>query len=337
VDSTKEVPQFMCGLSLGERRGVSPPVKPKGVPMRARWITRIAVLSASALGLVLGGGGSARADVLYGTTAAGGIDSELLILNPATGAVLTDVGPVVDVQGRHYGVSALAFEPGTGVLYGATTPLSATAPRSLVTVDPATARATLIGPFGAGMNSMTLAFDPTSGALYGAGTHAPDLYRINRATGGAALVGPSGFSDTIGGALVADAAGTLYGAPTGSSDPLRIYDKTTGGTTAGATLHGAPLPDGAIKAMTFDSDGVLFGTNTNRVPASATVYLVTIDPVTGQVSSIGRSVDNLSAIAFQSVQEAAVPEPSSLALFGLGALGLVAYRLLPSRPDRLAR
>jgi hypothetical protein len=265
----------------------------------------------------------ARADILYGTTAAGGINSELVILDPATGAVLRDVGPVVDAQGRHYGVSALAFQPGTGVLYGATTPLSPTAPRSLVTIDPATGLVSRIGPFGAGMNGMTLAFDPTSGVLFGCGTNTPDLYRINPATGAATLVGPSGLGDTVGGALAADEAGTLYGAPTGASDPLRMFDEMTGGTTIVADLHGAPIPDGAIKAMTFDSDGALFGTNTNRIPASATVFLVTIDPVTGQVSTIGRSADNLAALAFQPV---AVPEPASLALFGLGALGLVAFR-----------
>jgi hypothetical protein len=170
---------------------------------------------------------------------------------------------------------------------------------------------------------MTLAFDPASGTLYGCGTHAPDLYRIDRATGAATLVGSSGFTDTTGGALVVDAAGTLYGAPTGSSDPLRTYDPTTGLTTIVAILQGAPIPDGAIKAMTFDRSGTLLATNTDRNPGFAIVYLVTIDPATGHVSNIGRSVDNLAALAFQ---PAALPEPGSLILFGLGgAVSLMRY------------
>src|SRR5947208_9276029 len=93
--------------------------------------------------------GSQATGFLYGATAGSNLGGELVRIDPATGAVTRVVGPLVDAIGNQYGVTGLAFSE-SGVLYGSTSNNSETAPRSLVTIDPLTARVTLIGSFGAG-------------------------------------------------------------------------------------------------------------------------------------------------------------------------------------------
>ena len=63
----------------------------------------------------------ARADAstLYAASSAGG-PGELYILNPATGAMIQDVGPLNDLLNVNYPITGLAFHPLTGVLYGST-------------------------------------------------------------------------------------------------------------------------------------------------------------------------------------------------------------------------
>src|SRR5256885_6177186 len=63
--------------------------------------------------------GESRAATLYGSTSAGG-PGELYVLNPATGGVIQDVGPLNDAFGANYPVTGLSFNPITGVLYGST-------------------------------------------------------------------------------------------------------------------------------------------------------------------------------------------------------------------------
>src|SRR5205814_5822857 len=100
-------------------------------------------------GLTLAAGASrARAAILYGATSAGG-PGELFILNPASGAVVTDVGPLNDALTVNYPVTGLAFSPVTGVLYGSTGNAGAV-DAILVTINPATALVTVIGSFNAG-------------------------------------------------------------------------------------------------------------------------------------------------------------------------------------------
>jgi hypothetical protein len=64
---------------------------------------------------ILGVAGRADAGTLYAGT--GGAHGELYILDPNTGGVLRDVGPLNDAAGRNYPMEGLAFQPGTGVLF----------------------------------------------------------------------------------------------------------------------------------------------------------------------------------------------------------------------------
>jgi hypothetical protein len=282
------------------------------------------------LALAIGVAGQTRAaSVLYGATGSNGVNGELVILNPATGAVTTDVGPLVDASGKHYGLTGLAFSPSTGVLYGSTANASPTAPGTLVTINPATGLVAQVGSFGVVSTMADLTFDPTTGALYGwqAARGDSSLYSINPTTGAGTRVGPSGVTGIPGGGgLAANAAGTLFVSPNGETGDLDIINHTTGLATTVATLTGAPLPGGAINAMAFDSDGTLYGSDSDQA-ITATLHLVTINTTTGAITDRGATLDNLDAIAFRTI-----PEPPSVVSATLGLLAALGFASRLHRP-----
>src|SRR5260221_1500786 len=105
------------------------------------------------------------------------LNSNLLLLNPANGAVTSTIGPI------GFAVTGLAQNPLTGQVFGSTTALSTNAPRSLITVNTTTGAGTAIGPFGLLNESLAdLAFD-NAGILYGWGSMTGNLFRVNQATG----------------------------------------------------------------------------------------------------------------------------------------------------------
>jgi hypothetical protein len=271
---------------------------------------------------------SAQAQTLYGATGSNGVNGELVLLNPLTGAVTTDIGALVDASNNHYGVTGLRFQPGTGTLFGVTSNLSPTAPASLLTINPATGFVTLIGPLNAANGSPMGDIAFSSGTLYGANASGGALYSIDTATGAATRI--SAVDNTItsgsgGHGLAVAGNGTLYTTPDGSGGILYTYDSTTGAVALQAGLSGAPLA-GAINALAFNG-ATLYGVDANRNSTSHT-HLVTIDTTTGTISDIGSSLNDLDAIAFASP----VPEPSTYAL--LGSLGLSGVALLRRRRKR---
>ncbi len=263
---------------------------------------RASVLVALLALFLLGAGPARAADILYAATGSGGVNGELYILNPADGSVITDVGPLVDSSTNPYGLSGLAFDPSTGVLYGSTANISPTAPGHLVIVNPATALVTDVGSFG--LTSSTFAditFDPTTGTLYGSHSRGDHwLYTINLATGAATEVGTGSVTNRFGLGLAADAGGTIWGTPDGCVE-LDTFSKTTGVATFVAALSGCPfgVPDGAINSLAFDSTGTLFGINIHTGSSPAPTHLVIINTTTGVVTDQGASVNNLDALAFQ--------------------------------------
>jgi hypothetical protein len=109
----------------------------------------------------------------------------------------------------------------------------------LVTINPATAQVSVVGPFNAGpVNSSgdpatmaDLEFDG-SGNLYGvASIGGPNLYSINPLTGRATLVGANGVSTSTsgGGLAIAEFTNIFYGTPTASR--FGTYNSTTGAYT----------------------------------------------------------------------------------------------------------
>ncbi len=272
------------------------------------------------------------ADTLFGATGSRGVAGHLLILDQATGVVLTDIGALQDAAGNSYGLTGLAFQPGTGILFGSTSNASPTAPAHLVTINPATAQVTDTGAFIGGSTMADITFDPTTGILFGwRAADGHGLYTINIATGAATLIGGV-TSDFGGGGLAASLTGTLFNTPDGCfggipcspGGHLTTVDKATGAPTVVGPLSG-PFEIPFINAMDFSSAGMLFGVQTDNslpLPNPALTHLVTIDTVTAAMIDLGASADNLDAIAFlRTPAPEPLPEPMSMLLLGLGLAG----------------
>ena len=278
--------------------------------LHASWAVAVVLVTACA--------GTARATpILYAAA-----DDVLYTLNTTTGAVDSVIGPIA------LEVTGLAFHPTTGVLYGTTSNLSPSNPRSLITIDPNTGVGTLIGST-SGHVMTDIAFD-SSGTLYGwsgwrdRGTS--DLNTINLTTGAATIVGDFG-GDTSGNGLAFDSSGTLYAdlrfPVPGSTHTINPATGLATGTIAKIGVSSSSF----FNAMAYDPDtGLLFGMS--RQNPGFTLF--TMDPNTGVVTQLG--VEQFSirfdALAFVTT---AIPEPSSLALLAFGAIGLVASRRILRR------
>ena len=112
---------------------------------------------------------STQAATLYASTSAGG-PGELYTIDPASGAVIQNIGPLVDSLNVNYPITGLAFNPINGLLYGSTGNSFPGTAAKLVIINPLTAQVTVLGSFNAGNagNPATmadLAFD-SAGNLY---------------------------------------------------------------------------------------------------------------------------------------------------------------------------
>jgi hypothetical protein len=274
---------------------------------------------------------AAAAPTLFGATAGSG-PGELYTLNPANGAVLTDVGPLVDLSGTHYGITGMVFDPASGALFGSSANSSATPANAhdmLVKINPLTGAVLPIGPLNVGAgNTMTdLAIDPATHVLYGIGSvGGPNLYTINTSTGQATLVGTTGIGFTTGGGVDVAPDGTIYGSPDGGR--FGTYNKSTGAYTQIADPGPEPLGGSSgYNAMSFNDTGVLYGVNSAN--STTAPHLVTFNLGSGAVTDLGASVLRLDSIAFQ-----IVPEPASAALLAVAAAGVLVGPRRRRRPDR---
>ena len=145
---------------------------------------------------------------LLGADGGDGIAGNLVVLDPATGAVTSTVGPV------GFPVTGLAVDPADGVIYGSTGAES-DPQGALITINRDTGAGTLIGEVAGGDPAADLTF--LNGTLFGWIERTPkDLATIDKATGAATIVGDSGLTQTRGSGLAAAPDGTLY--YTGSDD-----------------------------------------------------------------------------------------------------------------------
>jgi hypothetical protein len=227
----------------------------------------------------------ASGQTLYGAIAADNGPSDLFTLNPATGALVTTIGPI------GFAVTGLAFNPLTGVLYGATARIDGTSPHSLITINTTTGAGTLVGSFNLGTETLADITFTSDGTLYGwTQPNTDSLATVNLTTGAATVVGPSGLLNTFGSGIAADASNTLYFAGFGDQGDLNIINKATGLPTFVVTLTGTA--DEPINAMAFHpGTGLLYAVVRNT-------GLATINTTTGAVTVLGPTVDSLDAIAF---------------------------------------
>ncbi len=205
-------------------------------------------------------------DILYAARGGSSTTSDLYTIDPAT-AVPTTVGPI------GYALTALAFHPITGVLYGATTNNSADDPRSLVTVDPDTGAATLIGELDpGGDNASDIAF-ASDGTLYAWTAFDGQLATIDLTTGVMTIYGVN--TGEFGGGL-SFVGPTLYHIPRLATGDIETLD----------LLDGSPTVVVAM-AASAQVTCAAYGSGAMYVSEKGTNYLETIDLVTGAATNIG--------------------------------------------------
>jgi hypothetical protein len=255
------------------------------------------------------------------------------IIDQTTGAVTT-VGHPAGVSK----LSGLAFLA-SDILYGSTIngspgfppPLPNAPTSDLVQINPATgALIKDIGLITAGGRSLQiadLAIQPGTGVLFGISASssgdfsaAGNLYTIDKTTGAATLVGATG---DFFGAIAFAPNGTLYMNSAdldNTGNIVNIQLKTLNPSNAHTLTAIATLdPPGALGVR---PDGTIFAGNGD----AGKIY--TINPITGQETTVGNTGLNfVGDLAFQPA-----PEPMSLAMCGLGLLGLALYRRRPRRP-----
>jgi hypothetical protein len=237
----------------------------------------------------------------------------------STNAALTLVGAT--------GISVPAdiqFAP-NGTLY-AITP-TGTSPAALFTINPNTAKATLVGQLGQELTEGALTITPngTAFAFNGAGTTNVDkLLSINLQTGAATVVGQlNGQHDINGMAFRSD--GELV-ALDEDSESLLLINPTT---LAVSTLAALPGPAGAVGGMTtIDGTTAFFATG---ILVGGTNSLYSVNLFTGTSNLIGSfaptitSGEGISGLAEAANVVTAAPEPASLTLLGLGVASVIGY------------
>ena len=198
-------------------------------------------------------------------------------------------------------IPELQAAPGTGTLYG-TDAFNG----NLITIDPATGAASVVGPLGAGPIP-SLAVDPLTGIIYaGGGGGIPDIFTVDPATGAATFVGDTGLGIAAVEGLDFNAAGTLYasvniaGSGGTGADHLAIINKATGaatvvgpygsctGVTIPSTAGGSCTIEG-MAGIAFDAAGNLWGSH--RVGAAGAVGLYRINVATGAATFVAPFLD----------------------------------------------
>lgn len=269
---------------------------------------------------------AAGAQTLYAASVrapAGGdtIAGSLFTVDLGTGSA-TFIAPI-RIDGVAVGLTGVAVHPLTGIFYGITSPLSQRHPQSLVTFDPDTGNAKLIGPLR--LPGSDIAFN-RAGNLFTWINSQRQLGYVDVATGAVTPIGRGGPPGPPAG-LAIDANGVAFVTPGGAGGTLDTVDLGTGTMMRGPQLTGAPFP-AAINSMTFTPSGLLLAVNSNA-GNPANTRLVAINVASGAIASIGTLPDDTDGLGFAQMRTA-----ESGVLFGmsgqtlaLAALGLIALIL----------
>ena len=266
------------------------------------------------LALIVAVPGQVLASVMYGADSAGNYFS----LNTGTGAA-TLIGPLggpaPSTEIEYEPLSGQAFQQdvsGSGTMNPFNINTGAPTGPTVFTFDSGTG-------FGLDFNGLEYV-GPT---LYGDGITAvgvAGLYTLNPLTGSATLIGPAAVRLPMSG-LAYDGI-TMYGIDGGGGGSLYTVNTATGVAT--------PVgPTGIVaESLEFGPGGQLFAGG----DLANTGNLYTINTGTGAATLVGPTGlgTTISGLAFDPGAPP-IPEASTYLLFGLGALGLMAWRKRKAR------
>lgn len=270
----------------------------------------LVVFTAVAVLVFLMAGGASAAPRLFGTTGSGGTLSTLVELDPATGALLSTIGPV------GYTVNGLTYDASTGKLWGSTSAAFGGFV-GLLEIDMTTGAGTPVGtgwglPAGDPVVSLTT---NASGAMYGWWEPAMDsLVSIDKALGTATLVSWSGLvTGNLGLSFSND--GTLY---------LYNYggDYYTVDTTTGVASYVGDLGVAAHHGDFHPVSNIYYGIDRT---GSGPKNILMLDLVNGSYVGSMPTVDGLHTLTFGPDP---VPEAGTLAALSgfLTSGGLLLWR-----------
>ena len=219
------------------------------------------------------------------------IAGNLYSINLANGTA-TLVGAIRLPGGKPVGVTGMASHPKSGVIFGITSEQSPNAPRSLVTIDPQTAGATLVGELG--VMGSDIAFDG-KGTLYMWCPTTSQLAVVDPSSAAVRAIGKPGPPASPAGIAI-DTHGMVFVTAKGAGGTLDNVDLASGALQIGPPLTGAPFST-QINSMSFSPSGLLLAVNSNGGSPAAT-RLVTINTASGAVATIGALPDDTDALAF---------------------------------------
>ncbi len=249
------------------------------------------------------------------------IAGNLYSVNLASGTA-TLVGAIRLPGAKPIGVTGMAVHPSTGVLYGITSEQSPNNPRSLVTIDPASGSAALIGELG--VVGSDIAFD-SKGTLYLWLQGTSQLGTVNTSNASVIPVGHPGPPGSPAGIAI-DPAGMVYVTSKGASGTLDNVDLANGALQIGPPLTGAPFST-QINSMSFSPSGLLLAVNSNG-GSPANTRLVTINTATGVVSAIGALPDDTDALAFTGIGTNLAPTLSTMSSGGRVVIAVISTVLI---------